>query len=429
VSNTGHEENLKSNWLYTLYSVAGLSLLVLLVYFIRDVSTPFLVSLILAYAFDPAVDWFEEKGLSRVFGIAIVFTVIAGFFVFTIAFLIPLIFSELSALALKLPGYWEVLTERTRTLLNDERLANMLAQLRENHPNLFEDMSGRFSEVLSKILEPLYLFAKGAFSSLLGLVLRIIELVLIPVFTFYLLKDIDAIKRWFADLIPPARNQTPLRLLGEVDRVLSSFLRGQLTVCIILAVLYSTGLSVIGVPAGLVIGLLAGLANIVPYLGVIIGAVPALALTLMEYGPDWQILAVIGVFALVQALEGNQITPRIVGKSVGLNPVGVLLAVLAGGRYFGMVGIILAVPVTAALKVFAREAYERYRLTPYYLGGGSSPATGGASSPGPLEGRDASSPDLGGENPGVGGGTNKEVTAPGNGMVVLGMVCAHTCRR
>jgi predicted PurR-regulated permease PerM len=196
-------------------------------------------------------------------------------------------------------------------------------------------------------------------------------LVITPVVAFYLLRDWDRIARTVDGWLPRAQAPTLRTLAREVDRTLAGFLRGQGTVCLLLGVFYALGLSLVGLDFGLVIGLLAGLLSFIPFVGSIVGLFLSVGLAVLQFD-DWLPVAIVaGVFFVGQGLEGYVLTPRLVGRSVGLHPVWVIFAILAGGALFGFVGVLLAVPVAAVVGVGARFALSRYLASPYYDAGGS----------------------------------------------------------
>jgi predicted PurR-regulated permease PerM len=190
---------------------------------------------------------------------------------------------------------------------------------------------------------------------------------------FFFLKDYPRLVRLVRDLIPRRAVGLVSRRFSEVDDVLSAFVRGQLTVGSILSIIYSTGLSIAGIDMAIVIGVVAGFGNMVPYLGTTVGILLALLGLMLSWQGPWQLAVVAGTFLVAQLSEGLFITPRIVGEKVGLTPVTVIIAILAFGELFGFVGILLAVPVGAILKVVLRVVVLRYQKTSLYTGGASSP--------------------------------------------------------
>jgi len=206
----------------------------------------------------------------------------------------------------------------------------------------------------------------GSVAGLFSFILLLANLVIIPVVMFYLLRDYDLINKKMLSFVPARSREQVLSLIKEIDGVLAGFVRGQLMVGLIMAGLYSIGLFFCGTPMSLFIGLLAGLASLVPYLGLVFGFVPAAILTFMQT-QDWVLVfGVAGVFAVVQGLEGMIITPRIVGEKIGLHPVAIILAVLLGAEFFGLVGVIVSVPVAAALNVLVTHGLNEYKSSSFY---------------------------------------------------------------
>jgi predicted PurR-regulated permease PerM len=186
---------------------------------------------------------------------------------------------------------------------------------------------------------------------------------MVPLFAFYLLEAFDRIVERARDLIPPRHRPLIVQLAVDVDGVLSQFLRGQLTVMVMLAFLYAAGFTVVGVPLAIPIGLCAGLLSFIPYVGGGLGIGLALLMTALHWTGVGQLIAVVSVYFVIQLLESFVITPRVVGNRLGLSPIWVLFALLAGGELFGFVGIMIALPVSAVLKVFVFRGIERYRMS------------------------------------------------------------------
>ena len=188
----------------------------------------------------------------------------------------------------------------------------------------------------------------------------------VPVFAFYLLVDFPKLKQGLLSLAPVAYQEIVVARVSEVDRAISSFVRGQLLIAIILAAINAIGLMILDVPFGLGIGLIAGLANMIPYMALVVGLIPALALAWAEHQELVRLLGVVAVFGGAQALEGMVLSPRILGRSVNLHPVWVLLAIIAGGSLFGFVGMLAAVPVAASIQVFVGHWLKAYRKSAVY---------------------------------------------------------------
>jgi len=341
-----------------------ISLTAVVLYNSATVFLQLFIALALAYILNPAVLFLERKRVNRIVSILIVFctalVVCSGFTVF----LAVSISNELSSMQLNLPGYaqhlYEITPATVKSYLGIEtpdrltfRLNELLQQARGMTPDL---------------VRPLLAFLQRAFSSTIGLILAVLGYLIIPVYLFYLLADLPQLKRFLESFIPERYLAAYREKLDEVDTVLSGFIRGQLSVCAILAVLYSLGLYVIGIDLAIAIGTLAGITFIIPYVGTIIGIVLSVAMAFLKFHDILHPLLCLGWFSLVQGLEGMVITPRVVGQTVGLHPLVAIVALLIGGQIFGLMGMLLAVPVTAVLQVFLRSLAVWYRDTEFYRG-------------------------------------------------------------
>jgi predicted PurR-regulated permease PerM len=221
-------------------------------------------------------------------------------------------------------------------------------------------------ELPVQLLKNLTEFLWSSLSSLFNAILVAVNLFIIPVAMFYLLRDFDHINEKIANMIPPRIRDQFVDIFKEIDRVLSRFVRGQLMVATLMAGLYSVGLFACGTPMSLFVGILAGYANLVPYLGLVFGFVPAAVLTFLQYQEWGPVLGVAAVFGVVQMLESMVITPRVVGDQVGLHPVVIMLAVLVGAELFGFLGVLIAVPVAAVINVLMRRGIGWYKNSPVY---------------------------------------------------------------
>jgi predicted PurR-regulated permease PerM len=330
---------------------------------LREAFYPFIIAFLIAYFLDPLLDRMEEK-ISRTTATVIV---LAGFFfiLFAAAFMLyPVIEREVLAGIAQLPKYAAEGKEKIApfieklSLMDSDRSRELVASAMEKLGTL---------PVL--ILKYIYGFVLAAFSSLGGFVSSFFNMFVIPVAAFYFMRDIDVMKDKIRELIPARYREKVDTVWADINKTLSAFVRGQFTVALVMAFCYSVGLYFIGTPMGLFVGILAGFSSIIPYLALVTGLIPALALTWFQFSFDWQLLAVLGLFGAVQLLEGFYLTPKIMGKSVGLHPVGIMLALLIGGFAFGFVGIIIAVPTAAVLKVLWYHFDKYYRSSEYYSGG------------------------------------------------------------
>ncbi len=344
----------------TVFAGSLVAVVVLLIVF-RKIFLPLLLGLGLAYLLDPAVTWFERRGRSRIFGVVVITLLLLVALAAVFFFLLPTMGDQLERLAERLPEYNQRIREQIRPWF--ERLearypeeigeiqTRAVESLRENLPRLAGSV-GRWTQSLFENLFDFFLF--------------LLNLVFVPVFAFYLLVDFPALKKGAIELLPLPYRDVIVERVGEVDGAVSSFLRGQLTIALVLAAINATGLMILGVPFGLGIGVLAGLANMIPYMALVVGLLPALILCWAESQSWLLLLGVVAVFGGAQLLEGTVLGPRILSKSVNLHPVWVLLAIIAGGGLFGFIGMLIAVPVAAAIQVFVRHWLEVYRSSAIY---------------------------------------------------------------
>lgn len=330
---------------------------------LRVALTPVFFALLFAYALDPLVDRFEAAHMPRSLGIAVLLCVVVlllGLFVFLV-----------------LPAVVRDLIELARTLvLGITQLATQLRPWLEAHgvpvpPGLAASLD-KFGDnalgMTSEALAPLRDMVSAAVGGTMSLIGTIGTIVMVPVFAFYFLHDFDRIVAIGRELLPLSVRDDVVAMAVQVDRVLADFVRGQLTVMGIMAALYGVGYMIIGVPLAVPIGLLAGFLTFIPYVGSATALVFGLLMTLLHFTGWGKILAVISVYVVIQILDGIVITPRVVGGRLGLSPVWVLFALMAFGQLFGFVGVMLALPMSAVIKVFVVDGLRRYRTSELYLG-------------------------------------------------------------
>ncbi|MFQ5672463.1 MAG: AI-2E family transporter [Nitrospinales bacterium] len=334
---------------------------VALIYVTRRVLTPFFIAFALAYLLDPLVDRLENCKIPRTAGIILL---MALFFLLVFlggVLLAPVMQAQVEKLTENVPLYVHTVQQWIAPLI--EKLSAIdPAKTRE----ILNQGMQKFGELPFKIMTATTTFLWNSLSGLVNVIFMAVNLVIIPVAMFYLLRDFDAIKDNLFTLIPPRFKEKTLDVLEEINRVLARFIRGQLMVATLMAGLYSAGLQLAGAPMSLFIGIVAGYANLVPYLGVLLGLIPASLLTYLHYQEGLPVLMVVGVFAVVQALEGMVISPRLVGGQVGLHPVALMIALLIGAEFFGLLGILLAVPVAAVLNVLAKRGLIQYKTSAFY---------------------------------------------------------------
>lgn len=329
---------------------------VLVLWFLGDVLLPFVLGAALAYFLDPVADRLERLGLGRIGATVTISLVVVLVVVLSALLVIPLLVEQTSAMIAGLPG----MSERLVSLLNAQfpSLADADSVLRQSLQGLAETVRERSGELANAVL--------GSARDVMNIVLLI---VVVPVVTFYLLLDWDHLIARVNALIPRQHAPVIRRLASEIDRTTSAFVRGMGSVCLVMGVFYSVGLMLVGLQFGLAIGMIAGLITFIPYIGALIGGTLALGVGLVQFWGDWVSLGLVAaVFATGQALEGNVLTPKLVGGSVGLHPVWLIFALSVFGTLFGFVGLLLAVPVAAAIGVLARFGTGLYLDSALYRG-------------------------------------------------------------
>ncbi|SFO97084.1 AI-2E family transporter [Pseudomonas borbori] len=343
-------------WLW----MAGLLLLGWLLYLLQPILSPFLIGVLLAYLGDPLVDRLERWKLSRTWGVIVVFALFSLILAVLLLVLVPMLGKQLMRLYELAPQMLDWAQHQALPWVQ-ARLGLIDGFWR------FDQLKAVFSEHLGKTTDILGMLLSKATASGLALLAWLVNLLLIPVVSFYLLRDWDLLVARLRGLLPRDREGLVVQLASECHEVLGAFLRGQLLVMLALGVMYAVGLMLIGLELGLLIGLLAGLASIVPYLGVVVGIGAALTAGLFQFGGDfYPLLAIAAVFTVGQLLEGMLLTPWLVGDRIGLHPVAVIFAIMAGGQLFGFTGVLLALPVAAVIMVLVRHAHDLYKLSDLY---------------------------------------------------------------
>lgn len=340
--------------------LAALFVFLVLIYLLRTVLLPFVAGMGVAYFLDPVCDKLEKWGCSRILATTLVTIVFALLIILAFLIIVPVLIEQLSLFIRDLPG----LVERAH-----QRLLPLYAQfqLRFDLPAL-DDLGvmlrNRLGGVLGFFGEALQGVVSGgaAIANLLSL------LFITPVVTFYILRDWDLLVARIDTLLPRDHAETIREQMRAVDTTMAGFIRGQASVCLVLGAYYAGGLMLVGLPFGLVIGLVAGLLTFIPYVGSLTGFVISMAVALASFD-TWHGTAIVAaIFVSGQVMEGNFLTPKLVGDRVGLHPVWIIFALLAGGALFGFVGLLLAVPVAAAIGVLVRFGIGRYLASPLYLG-------------------------------------------------------------
>ena len=349
---SGNTLDIRWQWLI-LIGIVGF-----VIWLLAPVLMPFVIAALFAYLGDPLVDRLEKR-MTRTLAVCLVFLVMVIVVVAILVVLVPFIERQIGNFLAQLPTWilWFQTTAApwleahlgvSTDVLDTQQLIGML----QEH---WKEAGGFATTVLGKVSR-----------SGLTVVGWVLNIVLIPVVAFYLLRDWDIMVDRVHALVPRSIEPVVARLAHESDVVLGAFLRGQLSVMVVLGVLYGVGLWLVGLSVGPLIGMIAGLISFVPYLGAITGVIMAVIAALVQYQDFTHVALVLIVFAIGQTLEGYVLVPRLVGEKIGLHPVAVIFAVLAGGELFGFLGVLLALPVASVVMVLLRYAYERYRASELY---------------------------------------------------------------
>jgi len=343
----------------------ALTLLVLWVtWLLAPVLTPFVLALLLAWLGDPLVDRIERAGRSRNVAVTLVFVLMVLLVTLALMILVPMIERQIVTLINALPQMRDWVIGTAVPWLEQKTGLELLTWL--DPERSIEWVRGHWAQAGGVAKTFFGYLSRSGFA----MVTWVVNIALLPILTFYFLRDWDILVERVAAVIPRKYIGTASQLAAESNDVLGAFIRGQFLVMLVLGVIYAAGLSLVGLKLGLLIGLLAGLISFIPYLGATTGIVLAvLAALVQSQGFDWQLLILVGVvFTVGQLMESYVLTPRIVGDKIGLHPVAVIFAVMAGGQLFGFLGMLLALPVAAVANVLLRYAHQRYRHSELYAG-------------------------------------------------------------
>lgn len=348
--------------------------LILFLYVFSAILLPFLAGMILAYFLDPIADWLERRGLSRLAATIFILVMFVIVLVLALMLIIPVLATQLADFISRLPDYLSRL-QALITSFDPEWLSDTLgvdpASLRDGLNSLVTQGVGFLSTLFVSI------WSSGkTLIDLAGL------FIITPVVAFYMLLDWDKMVNTVDGWIPRDHLATVRGIARDIDTAVAGFVRGQGTLCLILGILYAIGLTAVGLNFGLLIGLFAGLVSFIPYIGSLLGLVLSVGVAIVQFWPDWHwVVVVAAIFFGGQFIEGNILQPRLVGSSVGIHPVWLMFALFAFGALFGFVGLLLAVPATAAIGVLVRFALKRYQESRIYWG---SREMSGDDSSGPL---------------------------------------------
>ena len=338
------------------YWAASAAVFLLLLWFLGDVITPFLLGGAIAYCLDPLADRLENRGLSRVAAVTIISVLAVLVFLAMVLLVIPMLIDQSTSFVLNTP----------------ELIASLQAFLMEQFPEIMEADS-TINQSLASLGETIRSKGGALLSAIItsfqGVVNIILLVLFVPVVTFYLLLDWDHMIARIDDLLPRDHAPAIRRIASDIDKTLAGFIRGQGTVCLILGTFYAVALMAVGLQFGLFVGALAGLISFIPFVGSIVGGVLSIGLALFQFWGEWFWIGLVAlIFIGGQAVEGNVLTPKLVGGSVGLHPVWLIFSLSAFGSVFGFVGLLVAVPVSASIGVLTRFLIAEYKGGRLYRG-------------------------------------------------------------
>jgi predicted PurR-regulated permease PerM len=336
-------------WLLLFLAVTGL------IWLLSEVLLPFVAGFALAYLQAPLADRLERWGMNRTVAALLIVTVVMVALIAVLLLVVPLLVQQLSQFMTSLPDH----LARVRQIATE-----WLDWLQAGESTM------TLAEVMKQASAWLTGFAYSLWAGGKALVSFASILIIMPVVTFYLILDWHEMLKVLDSWVPPRHQDTVREIARDIDGAISGFVRGQLIVCLLLGLYYVIALSFVGLHFALLIGLVAGLITFVPYIGSLTGLLVATAVALAQFWPEWQwVVAVVVIFLVGQFVEGNIIAPKLVGERVGLHPVWIIFAMFAFGYLFGFVGLLLAVPIAAAIAVLFRFGLKRYLASPIYSGG------------------------------------------------------------
>ncbi len=341
--------------------IAALLVVVAALWLLSEILLPFVAGMALAYLLDPPARRLERLGISRTLSALVIIVLVIVGCILLVILVAPVLGAQLSALIDNMPGY----VRKLQSLVTDPSrpwLAKIFGEKLSGDGQAASDLVTQGARWLATFVTSLWSGGK-ALISLFSL------LVITPVVAFYLLCDWDRMIAAIDGWVPRPHRATVTALAREIDAAIAAFVRGQAGVCLILGAFYAAGLTLTGLNFGFLIGFLAGLFSFIPYIGSLGGLVIGAAVAIAQFAPDWTPIAmVVAIFLIGQVLEGYVLAPKMVGDAVGLHPVWLMFALLAFGYLFGFVGLLVAVPLAAAVGVLTRFGLRQYLASPIYTG-------------------------------------------------------------
>lgn len=319
--------------------------------FLAIVGLPIILAGILYYLMNPTVDYLERKGIKRIYSIFGLFVLVIGLIVWGVVVIIPKIQEQSLSFADNLPGYLTIIENKVNEILSDPIFSQVQEQIEASNEKLITTMTDLVQNLSRSTIQNL-----GSFFGAVAMI--ILAVITMPFILFYLLKDGRQLAPYFVKFLPIKMRQPSLIVLKEMNDQVSSYIRGQLTVAFAVAIMFMIGFSLIGLDYAITLGIAAGFLNLIPYLGSFLAMVPAVFLGIV--GGPILLVKVLIVFVIEQTIEGRLISPLVLGNELSIHPVTILLVLLTSGKLFGLVGVILGIPVYAAAKVIITHIFEWY---------------------------------------------------------------------
>ncbi|MBD3377414.1 AI-2E family transporter [candidate division KSB1 bacterium] len=344
-------------YVQVVMGITGFVFLIWLVAETRDILLPFAISFALAYLFDPVVDWMEKFKIPRWTSVLLIVFVVLALLTLLLIFLVPRLVEEMSDLVNTSLTY----SKKFTTWLESEGIALLTRYLNLDTEKLYDFALKELPNRVQQLFQALFKGTVSVTSGISTALGQLLNLVLIPFLFFYILKDFNKITCWIKSNLPRESGWKLSERLDQIHMIINGFFRGQLMVCFIVGVLTILGLSLFNIKYAVLLGIMAGVLNIIPYVGLAITLTFGIIVGLFSPSPLLSVIKIIAVIEAIQILEGSFLSPRIVGDKVGLHPAWVIFAILIFSHFWGLFGLIIAVPTAASLKIFISAALENYR--------------------------------------------------------------------
>lgn len=319
---------------------------------ISTISFPFIFSGILYYLMNPVVDYLEQKNISRLWSIISLFIFVIGLVMWGIVVIIPKIQEQSMSFINHLPQYVEIIDQKVREILNDPFF--------NQFSNSLEEMISKLFDSLGDVIRNISTVTMKGVGNIVGAVTTfVVGIITMPFILFYLLKDGKKLPSYLMSFLPIKMRKPTANVLGEINSQVASYIRGQLTVAFAVAVMFIIGFSLIGLDYAITLGIMAGFLNLIPYLGSFLAMIPAVFLGIV--GGPILLVKVLIVFIVEQTIEGRVISPLVLGSQLAIHPITILVILLSSGSMFGIIGVILGIPLYAAVKVIITHLFEWYK--------------------------------------------------------------------